>query len=94
MERFDRITTVRLLGGRDRAGHVLDAVIEEQRAAVPDMEKFPYLVEVAVELQKAGYDYATEFEYALDLILDGSSRSARSVELAQACDRCNIVILS
>jgi AcrR family transcriptional regulator len=46
-------------------------VIERQRADVPDMDNFPYLVEVATELQKAGYDYATEFAFGLELILDG-----------------------
>ena len=28
-------------------------------------------MEVATELQKAGYDYETEFLFGLDLILDG-----------------------
>ena len=46
-------------------------VIERQRADVPDMNDYPYLVEVATELQKAGYDYATEFAFGLGLILDG-----------------------
>jgi AcrR family transcriptional regulator len=46
-------------------------VIEAQRAQVPDMDQYPYLLEIAMELQQAGYDYATEFEFALDLILDG-----------------------
>ena len=46
-------------------------VIETQRAAVPEMDRYPYMLEVATELQKAGYDYATEFAFGLDLILDG-----------------------
>ena len=45
--------------------------IDRQMAEVPDMSRFPYLVEVATELQKSGYDYATEFAFGLDLILDG-----------------------
>ena len=49
-------------------------VIETQRARVPDMDEYPYLVEVATELQTAGYDYATEFAFGLDLILDGLER--------------------
>jgi AcrR family transcriptional regulator len=46
-------------------------VIHTQRQQVPDMDEYPYLVEVAMELAKAGYDYTTEFEFGLDLILDG-----------------------
>jgi hypothetical protein len=37
-------------------------------------ELYPYLSEVVVELGKSGYDYAEEFEYGLDLILDGLER--------------------
>ena len=38
------------------------------------MAEFPYLTEVAMELQKAGYDDETEFLFGLDLILDGLER--------------------
>jgi AcrR family transcriptional regulator len=50
-------------------------VIETKREQVPDMQQYPYLVEVATEIAKAGYDYATEFEFGLDLILGGLDRS-------------------
>jgi hypothetical protein len=33
--------------------------------------EYPYLVEVAVELGRSGYDYAVEFGVGLDLLLDG-----------------------
>jgi AcrR family transcriptional regulator len=49
-------------------------VIEIQRAQVPAMDDHPYLVEVATEMAKSGYDYATEFEFGLELILDGLER--------------------
>ena len=49
-------------------------VIEQQRANVPAMDEFPYLVEVAQELGQAGYDYETEFSFGLDLILDAVER--------------------
>ena len=49
-------------------------VIESKRQQVPDMADYPYLVEVATEMAKVGYDYATEFEFGLDLILDGLER--------------------
>jgi AcrR family transcriptional regulator len=55
-----------------------EQVIEAKRDNVPDMAAFPYLVEVGMELAKAGYDYATEFEYGLDLILDGLERRRAS----------------
>jgi AcrR family transcriptional regulator len=49
-------------------------VMEIQRQNVPAMDDYPYLVEVATEMAKAGYDYATEFEFGLDLILDALER--------------------
>jgi AcrR family transcriptional regulator len=54
----------------ETAGEVSE-VMEIQRTRVPDMTDYPYLVEVATEMAKAGYDYAAEFEFGLDLILDG-----------------------
>jgi Tetracyclin repressor-like, C-terminal domain len=36
--------------------------------------EYPYLAEVVVELGESGYDYAEEFEFGLDLILDGLER--------------------
>lgn len=36
---------------------------------------YPYLAEMAIEhVMKPGYDYGAEFEFGLDLILDGLSR--------------------
>ena len=49
-------------------------VMEIQSQSVPEMADYPYLVEVATEMAKAGYDYATEFEFGLDLLLDGLER--------------------
>ena len=49
-------------------------VMEIQRRHVPAMDDYPYLVEVAAEMAEAGYDYATEFEFGLDLILDALER--------------------
>ena len=49
----------------------LSTVMERKRRELPDMQAYPYLVEVAKELDKDGYDYAIEFEVGLDLILDG-----------------------
>jgi AcrR family transcriptional regulator len=36
--------------------------------------EYPYLAEVVVELGKRGYDYAEEFEFGLEFILDGLER--------------------
>lgn len=47
------------------------AVLEVKQANIPDMTAFPYLVEVMTEMAVAGYDYATEFAFGLDLILAG-----------------------
>jgi AcrR family transcriptional regulator len=49
-------------------------VMTIQREHVPHMDDYPYLVEVATEMAQAGYDYATEFEFGLDLILDALER--------------------
>jgi AcrR family transcriptional regulator len=37
-------------------------------------DEYPYLIEVVVELGKSGYDYTEEFEFGLDLLLDGIER--------------------
>jgi AcrR family transcriptional regulator len=49
-------------------------VVKAKRQQVPNMADYPYLVEVATEMAKQGYDYATEFAFGLDLILDGLER--------------------
>jgi AcrR family transcriptional regulator len=46
-------------------------VMERQRRNVPNMDDYPYLVEAAGEFAQAGYDYDTEFEFGLDVVLDG-----------------------
>lgn len=50
-------------------------VMNAQRENVPDVDNYPYLLEVATELQKSGYDFDSEFEFGLELILDGIGRS-------------------
>jgi AcrR family transcriptional regulator len=62
-------------------------VMEIQRQSVPAMEDYPYLVEVATEMAKAGYDYATEFEFGLDLILDALERFRAATDAASADGR-------
>jgi AcrR family transcriptional regulator len=37
-------------------------------------EQYPYLLEVMHELSQTGYDYAQEFEFGLDIVLDGIER--------------------
>ena len=37
-------------------------------------DQYPYLAEIVVELSKSGFDYTEEFEFGLDLILDGIER--------------------
>ena len=41
---------------------------------ITELEKYPHLVEIAAELPGSGYDNAAEFEWGLDLILDGLDR--------------------
>jgi AcrR family transcriptional regulator len=54
----------------------IPAEAEARKEAVTDdngafAAEFPYLAELVVELRKANYVFADEFEYGLDLILDG-----------------------
>lgn len=61
-----------------------DEAVEEaerrQRAAESAMDpeefarEFPFLFEIAEQLAESPYDYDTEFEFALDLLLDGIER--------------------
>jgi AcrR family transcriptional regulator len=56
-------------------GEVTEAILEQMPA-----EAYPYLAEMAVEhILKPGYAYANEFEFGLDLILDGLERSLDTV---------------
>jgi AcrR family transcriptional regulator len=43
-------------------------------------EAYPYLIEVAEQFARHGYDYGQEFEFGLDVILDGIERLAEGVD--------------
>jgi hypothetical protein len=46
-------------------------VVQQQAETVgAESAEYPYLIEVATNLPQSGYDYAVEFEWGLDLILD------------------------
>lgn len=49
-------------------------VMRRQRETIPSMDDHPYLVETAMELEQAGYDYDEEFHFGLELVLDGIER--------------------
>jgi hypothetical protein len=50
-------------------------VIEQILAAMP-ADRWPHLVEFSREhVLKPGYDYSKEFEWGLDLVLDGLQRA-------------------
>jgi AcrR family transcriptional regulator len=54
-----------------RTSEDVGEVAEAMLAPFPDGE-YPYLVEILTEhVMKPGYDYGDEFEYGLDVILDG-----------------------
>jgi hypothetical protein len=54
----------------DQVGEVADVILDQFPA-----EEYPHLAETAVEhITKSGYDYADEFEFGLELILDGLER--------------------
>ncbi|MEQ0564366.1 TetR/AcrR family transcriptional regulator C-terminal domain-containing protein [Amycolatopsis sp. NEAU-NG30] len=52
----------------------IPAEAARRRETVGDVTKYPYLVEVVTELAKTGFAFADEFEFGLDLILDGLGR--------------------
>jgi len=53
------------------------AEVAEMILARMQPDQYPHLTELAVEhVLKPGYDYGNEFEYGLDLILDGLERAA------------------
>ncbi|HKW71723.1 MAG TPA: TetR/AcrR family transcriptional regulator C-terminal domain-containing protein [Candidatus Dormibacteraeota bacterium] len=59
----------------DQAAVVADSIMGEFRKAG---FAYPYLAEIATEhVMKPGYSYAAEFEYGLDLLLEGLSRESR-----------------
>ncbi|HEY5261007.1 MAG TPA: TetR/AcrR family transcriptional regulator [Solirubrobacteraceae bacterium] len=51
----------------DSAGEAAQRRVE----TIGALENYPYLLEIATELPESGYDHAVEFEWGLDLILDG-----------------------
>ena len=51
------------------------AIVGEQMLAHVPAEAYPHLVRVATELLASGFDYGDEFEFGLDLILDGIERA-------------------
>jgi AcrR family transcriptional regulator len=53
----------------EESAEVAAATRDAQAAEVA--ARYPYLIEVVLELAKAGYDYDAEFEVGLDLLLDG-----------------------
>jgi len=59
-------------------------VMRRQSENVPSMDDYPYLVETAIELEKAGYDYEVEFLFGLDLILDAIERYKAGIDSAGA----------
>jgi AcrR family transcriptional regulator len=51
----------------EESGEVVQQQVETVGA---QWAEYPYLIEVATKLPQSGYDYAVEFEWGLDLILD------------------------
>jgi hypothetical protein len=62
---------------RDLAFESSDSAGEAARRraeAIGALEDYPYLAEIAAKLPASGYSNAVEFEFGLDLILDGLER--------------------
>jgi hypothetical protein len=57
--------------GPDNAGAVAEPMMQQFPA-----DSYPHLIEMATEyVLKPGYDFANEFEYGLNVILDGLTKS-------------------
>jgi hypothetical protein len=50
-------------------------------------DDYPYLAEVVEELGTRGFDYTEEFEFGLDLILDGLERFRRAIRARAPSNR-------
>lgn len=58
----------------EEVAEVAEAILE-----ITPADAYPYLTELAVEhVMRPGYNYGDEFEYGLDLILDGLERESAS----------------
>jgi AcrR family transcriptional regulator len=51
------------------------AIVGEEMLAHIPAEAYPHLVRVVTDLLASGFDYGAEFEFGLDLILDGIERA-------------------
>ena len=61
------------LDTQEAVAGVAEQILEENPAGA-----YPYLAEMAADIvMKPGYDYGDEFEYGLDVILDGLQRAHR-----------------
>jgi AcrR family transcriptional regulator len=61
------------LDTQESVAGVAEQILEENPAGA-----YPYLAEMAADIiMKPGYDYGDEFEYGLDVILDGLQRARR-----------------
>jgi hypothetical protein len=61
--------------GAPRVAEIAENIMEGFRNG-----EYPHLAEMAVDrAMKPGYSYGDEFEYGLDLILDGISRARSTV---------------
>lgn len=70
-----------------RSGEQTAALAEDILATTPPGE-YPHLAELAVEhVQRPGYDFGDEFEFGLDLILDGLERARSGSTSAAASER-------
>jgi AcrR family transcriptional regulator len=49
-------------------------IVQQKAETVDDTTQYPYLLEVAANVTRSGYDYAAEFAWGLDLILDSLER--------------------
>lgn len=57
----------------EQAAEVADAIIQQMRSSASE---YPRLAEIAFEhVMKPGYSYGAEFEFGLDLLLDGLERA-------------------
>jgi AcrR family transcriptional regulator len=50
---------------------------QRRAETIGSFSDYPYLAEIVAQLPQTGYDNATEFEWGLDLILDGLDRRRR-----------------
>jgi AcrR family transcriptional regulator len=60
---------------RDDENRLADTVVQSVRRQIAAPDEYPHFNELVLQLADQGYDYGKEFEFGLELLLDGIERA-------------------